>query len=446
MTLDPDAAPHPCPRLRSTTLRWTSIETSRTSRGQSRPLLLPQDDATEWPIEQRLPNCQLIPLSFTPLSAPSFAAVLVALCPLAPRPSMCVPPFHPSPGHEDRQRHDNSANCTYYFVFKGWVRGIYTNSWIARAQTDGYTGSLAKSFKLLDVGLDWWDDQCDAHHQHQCPPFEPVTFSLMAHPTTQPGLPPCSGVPFVDAAIPAAPSPFNTPSPLSPTPSVFASSVKKKHSPSPSPSPLRGVPRIKIEEPTSPSPKKSNERTSATPFSHVNATTRVSLTLAGVARANLLQARANLQAALDTPPRSAAPGPSVVVTPAPPSGRASPQGSLLVTPNARPAPAVVPCASAATVPPTPGAVVPPALAPALAPAPDDAPVPALAHPLVVVTDPNTGEHTYGIRGVSVFYSSYKSAKAAAKKLGLEDGKIMVSSNVDKVEAWMTNQPFVGDDV
>jgi hypothetical protein len=55
------------------------------------------------------------------------------------------------------------------------------------------------------------------------------------------------------------------------------------------------------------------------------------------------------------------------------------------------------------------------------------------------------DRAYGIRGVAVFYLSYASAKAAAKKLGLPDSKIMVSKNTDKVEAWMTNEPFVGED-
>ncbi|KAJ6493095.1 hypothetical protein C8R45DRAFT_1095611 [Mycena sanguinolenta] len=319
---------------------------------------------------------------------------------------MCIPPFHPCPGHEDRERHDNSAVCTYHVVFKGWVRGIYTNSWIARAQTDGYTGSICKSFKTMDPGLDWWDNQCDVHHQGRCPDFEPVIFSLVADPVRQPGPPPCSGTPLVSAStpsIPAAPSPFNTPSPLLPTPSLFASTVKKEQSPEFSPH----GPHVKIEQPSSSTPKKNSRGPSPSVSPRVTPGTCVSLTPAGLARANLLQAHANLQSVPETPPRPRAPVPSVVVTPAAPHGVA---GSVLTTPIPRAAPAPAPA-------PAPPAPAPPA------PAPVPLPVPA---PLELVTDPDTGA-------------------CAAKKLGLEDGKIMVSSNVDKVEAWMTNQPFVGDD-
>jgi hypothetical protein len=48
--------------------------------------------------------------------------------------------------------------------------------------------------------------------------------------------------------------------------------------------------------------------------------------------------------------------------------------------------------------------------------------------------------------VAVFYSSYTVARAAAMLLGLEDdSKIMVSDNPEKLEAWMTGKPFVGED-
>ena len=50
---------------------------------------------------------------------------------------------------------------------------------------------------------------------------------------------------------------------------------------------------------------------------------------------------------------------------------------------------------------------------------------------------------YGIRGVGVFYPSIDAAQAAASSLGLSDAHIMVSSNMEKLEAWMMNMPFDG---
>ncbi|KAJ6448527.1 hypothetical protein C8R45DRAFT_1115213 [Mycena sanguinolenta] len=211
---------------------------------------------------------------------------------------------------------------------------------------------------MLDLGLDWWDEQCDLHHQDRCLEFEAVTFSLVADPVRQPGPPPCSGTLLVSTpspSIPAAPSPFNTPSPLSPTPSLFASAVKKEQSPQIS---LRG-PHMKIEQPLSPTPKK-------TAVDRAPASLPVSLPG---------RARANLESIPETPPRANAPARLVVVTPTAPHSAA---GSVLVTPDPRAAPAPAPAA-------TP-----------LAPAPVPLPVPT---PLMLVTNPNTGERTYGIRGV-----------------------------------------------
>ncbi|KAJ7899182.1 hypothetical protein B0H14DRAFT_2556750 [Mycena olivaceomarginata] len=49
------------------------------------------------------------------------------------------------------------------------------------------------------------------------------------------------------------------------------------------------------------------------------------------------------------------------------------------------------------------------------------------------------------RGVAVFYPSHATALAAARRLGMEDAKIMVSSNATKLEAWMLGKSFEGED-
>lgn len=77
--------------------------------------------------------------------------------------------------------------------------------------------------------------------------------------------------------------------------------------------------------------------------------------------------------------------------------------------------------------------VAPAAAPALAPAP--APPAARAAPVV----------QYGIRGVSVFYSSHAAALGAATRLALDNPRIMMTSNIEKLESWMRGDPFVGED-
>jgi hypothetical protein len=70
------------------------------------------------------------------------------------------------------------------------------------------------------------------------------------------------------------------------------------------------------------------------------------------------------------------------------------------------------------------------------------PVPAAANP-VPARVPRVVQ--YGIRGVAVFYPSHATALAAARRLGMEDAKIMVSSNATKLEAWMLGKSFEGED-
>jgi hypothetical protein len=77
------------------------------------------------------------------------------------------------------------------------------------------------------------------------------------------------------------------------------------------------------------------------------------------------------------------------------------------------------------------------IAPAAAPAVAPAPVPP-APPAAPVVQ-------YGIRGVSVFYSSHAAALGAATRLVLDNPRIMMTSNIEKLESWMRGDPFVGED-
>jgi hypothetical protein len=47
--------------------------------------------------------------------------------------------------------------------------------------------------------------------------------------------------------------------------------------------------------------------------------------------------------------------------------------------------------------------------------------------------------------VAVFYHSHAAALAAAHSLNRPTAKIMVSDNIEKLEAWMFGKPFVGED-
>jgi hypothetical protein len=86
--------------------------------------------------------------------------------------------------------------------------------------------------------------------------------------------------------------------------------------------------------------------------------------------------------------------------------------------------------------PRPSVLVTP-IAPAAAPAVAPAPVPP-APPAAPVVQ-------YGIRGVSVFYSSHAAALGAAMRLALDNPHIMMTSNIEKLESWMRGDPFVGED-
>ncbi|KAJ7736631.1 hypothetical protein B0H16DRAFT_1730678 [Mycena metata] len=375
---------------------------------------------------------------------------------------VCTPPYHPCPGHESKTEHDSCSQCLYYAVFLGFARGAYSNSWIARDQTDGFTDSRQKSFKKWADLEHWWSGMCATHHTAGCPPFEPLGFSLNAPYNTHPSSPPCTrsggAIPRGTLTLPNLPLlPAYVPT------AVAGPSTAVAGWPVPAPSPF-AAPAHKKEEPLSP-----NLRSPP----HVAVNTRVQLTPTGGQRGLHLAAAAAaaqggnftprpaalrttiLAASLDTDEEddedytdleSTLTGSSALSTA--PSSRRSSLELDLATPVYVPAPA-----------PAPG-VAPPVYVPAPAPAPAPGAVPlfraAPVIPSVLVTPrpgaPSTPEpvrhlprvRQYALRGVSVFYPSNESARAAALSLGIEP-KIMMSENVEKLEAWMSGETFLGED-
>ncbi|KAF8137812.1 hypothetical protein K438DRAFT_1996669 [Mycena galopus ATCC 62051] len=316
----------------------------------------------------------------------------------------CVPPYHPSPGHESVSTHDSQSG------------------WIANDQTNGYTDSVQRGFKKWRELEHWWREKCVEEHKGHCPPFETVTFTLNPPYSTHPSSQPCTRIPtaivdappsaaIVDAlpstAAPAAATLRIAPSALMPAPSLFrASSSRSPSSSSSSSSLFQDDPK---EEPITPTLKLN-----APP--RVTLETRVQLTPTGRACGEALVAAAARDPALAYAAASsaaAAPAPTVAVTPWA-VRQGLPTHSILVTPQ--------PAAAAAN------AAAPVAVAPADPAAPSAIP-----------------PELYGIRGVAVFYFSHESVIAGAASLGLKDPKILVSRNAAKVKAWMQGQPFAGDD-
>ncbi|KAJ7788950.1 hypothetical protein B0H14DRAFT_3503580 [Mycena olivaceomarginata] len=181
----------------------------------------------------------------------------------------CVPPYYPSLGHESCSCPDNDLMRLYYAVFVEQVRGVYTNSWIVRDQTDRFTDAQHKGFKKWAELEQWWHVQCAAHHHsHQHP-------SLNAHLQLRP-------LHLWCLLLQAAPS---TVAPACLHPSPFAASPQPKQE--------EGEPSLKRED--------------TQPSLHLN------LTPTGHARGTaLVTARATRDASL---PASVCP--SILVTPAP---------------------------------------------------------------------------------------------------------------------------------
>ncbi|KAJ7705146.1 hypothetical protein B0H16DRAFT_1747398 [Mycena metata] len=367
----------------------------------------------------------------------------------------CRPPFYPCPGHESIASHDTSSACAFYPVFAGFVCGTFTNSWLALAQTDGYIDGKQRSFKHYNDALHWWETMCETHHQDGCPPFEPLDFSLNPDPKTHPSSAPCTRIDpnaLVAAGIaigPSSSSPssssvsIGSSSSLSSTSSLSTSSASSSDSkvkPAPGGSHLfrardavhtAAVPTAapSLFGPSAPTVKKeplgspfraSKKEEPGSPTLYLNppgriltSETRIHLTARGAAHGAHLHAAATAEhaAAASNAAELAGAGSSVEAA-MPVRVRYSGSPSVEVSPLRREAPPPL----SVLVTPGPGGV-------------DDA-----AHC-----------HQYALRGVGVFYPTNEAALAAAAALGMSHPKILFSSNVEKLEAWMMGKPFVGED-
>ncbi|KAJ6631804.1 hypothetical protein B0H10DRAFT_2206220 [Mycena sp. CBHHK59/15] len=365
--------------------------------------------------------CQQIPppsLSSSP--QPDFPKTLL----LDFKKMPCTPPFYPSPGHESRNAHDRSSVCYYYQVCVGWFCGVFTNSWLARVQTDGFSNSHCKAVKSWEDVLAYCDEFCSKNHGDGCPAFKPIDFSLTPS-ESYPSPASCTHPPRAAAAPPAPAAP---PTPIAP-PSPFASYTSSMGSTSTSslldsectsaslPTLASPTPQ---KAPLSPFPKKEESAGPNAFFTgpRVTPNTLIVLSPSGQARAATLAAASFLSSPAVAARRMA----TVMTMPRVPDNRPAtpPPGPVMPGPApVTPARAARPSVHAT---PRPGSVA--------------STGPPVAAPRV---------RQYGIRGVAMFYPSHDAAKTAATKLGLVNAKIMVSDNPDKLEAWMTNQPFVGED-
>ncbi|KAJ7719859.1 hypothetical protein B0H14DRAFT_3521128 [Mycena olivaceomarginata] len=268
-------------------------------------------------------------------------------------------------------------------------------TWIARSMCDGFTDARHKGFKKCAEAERWWADLCAQEHQGGCPAFEPVTFTLdppaNTHPSSAPctvpilGLPP--RVPIV-GSIASANDPTSGVLPM-PAGSPFTSSTTSTLSASSvsSGSTFSGSASFM----KSPTPKEEP----ASPQLHLNA------------RGDVLVAEREGHCAAQ-PSATANPRAAKQVEHATP--RAAPQ-------EPRPSVLITPVAADANT--------------ALIPAAPATPAPA--------------PRQYAIRGVAVFYHSHGAALVAARSLNRPTAKIMVSDNIEKLEAWMFGKPFVGED-
>ncbi|KAJ7840810.1 hypothetical protein B0H14DRAFT_3457823 [Mycena olivaceomarginata] len=300
----------------------------------------------------------------------------------------CIPPYHASLGHKGCNTHDHSAACVYYAVWTGRVRGVYSNSWIARDQMDGYTDGRQQSFRTWNDLELWWRGLCNEQHQGACPAFEPVTFTLNPPANRYPSSPACTRGFAVAPPAPAMPAlqfPEDTTIRQGPQPagSLFGPSSTSFTASTSSPvsmgsvfddsAPLMGVKKEEEEEENAPCLRLN-------PPPRVTPSTRVLLSPSSRARGDLLVARAAAAATAAAPTVAASPHCEQEVTPMRPT-----RPSVIVTPR---------LADAAAHP-----------VPAPLPAPFPPPRLALS---------NTGF-------------------------------IMVSENAEKRQAWMLGERFLGED-
>ncbi|KAJ7727335.1 hypothetical protein B0H14DRAFT_3518853 [Mycena olivaceomarginata] len=252
--------------------------------------------ATESYLYSRRPGDLFLVSFFIPSLPSSFAALLRSLAHLLLAMIHCVPPYYPSPGHEIRSCHDNDSMCLYYAVFVGRVRGVYTNSWIARDQTDRFTDAQHKGFKKWPE-LEQWAHAPNSRPSisHSTPPTTPIRRRPACNRAPAAPVDSCTAM---FAPVRAAEDPTIRVRPMA-AGSPFAASPQPKRE--------EGEASLKRED-TEPS-----LHLNVPP--HVHALTRVQLTPTGHARGTaLVAARATHQA---SPPPPASVRPSVLVMPAP---------------------------------------------------------------------------------------------------------------------------------
>ncbi|KAF8147456.1 hypothetical protein K438DRAFT_1780076 [Mycena galopus ATCC 62051] len=287
-------------------------------------------------------------------------------------------------------------------------------SWIARDQTNGFTDGQQKAFKKWRDVLTWWHQLCHDHHRDGCPPFDPITFTLDPPANTHPGTSPCTSSPPPRGsppypAVPIVPIAAGSPFAHSSSSSWASSSSTSSLDSLASSGLFQSDPELtpKKEQPTTPV-------LTLNPPPRVTLATHVQLTPTGRARGTAIVAAGGPAAsaadaagpapAADAP--AAGPPATVAATPTRGDTGAVPRESVLITPGHEPA-----------------------AAPAN-PAPQPEPEP---------------EFTYGIRGVAMFYPSHGAARAAARRLGMADARILASRNALRVQAWMYGEPFEGED-
>ncbi|KAJ7880720.1 hypothetical protein B0H14DRAFT_2566121 [Mycena olivaceomarginata] len=268
-------------------------------------------------------------------------------------------------------------------------------SWITRSLCNGFTDSRHKAFKKCMEAERLWADLCATEHRGGCPAFEPVTFTLdppaNTHPSSVPctipilGLPPRVVLPTQEPTSRVLPMPAGSPFTSTVSGSLTLSGSSASLGSSTSSGTASFISPAALERPAA----------RYTPHSGAAHTDQPGLRQ----RPQLLNAKGTTRR--NPPPQRPLVLPSRLSTRRPvllPRSLAPPSSSPLVATDAN-------TALIAAVPATPGAC-----------------------PIV-----------------AVFYHSHAAALAAAHSLNRPTAKIMVSDNIEKLEAWMFGKPFVGED-
>ncbi|KAJ7872364.1 hypothetical protein B0H14DRAFT_3439044 [Mycena olivaceomarginata] len=119
----------------------------------------------------------------------------------------CKPPYRPSAGHEDVQEHSATAGRVFYTVGVGFVRGIYTDEYIARQQVTRYSDGKWKKSATYKEAVAIWNQMCEHYHHH-----EEDQYSESSPPTSPP-----------------PPSPSPSPAPHTPVRSFAPPAIRVAH-------------------------------------------------------------------------------------------------------------------------------------------------------------------------------------------------------------------------